>query len=441
MSDARARFRPIKEVADTNPEVLPGSTLRSFRFRYIDLSAADAGTIRWSAVHETTFAAAPVRARRLTKTGDALFGTVRPNLRSHGFVPADQPGPLVASTGFTVVRAKPGLSHPGFVFHSLMSSGVTAQAVRAAIGSSYPAVTEGDVCRFQIFAPELPEQESIAHVLDTLDIAIQQTEAIVAKLKAVKQGLLHDLLTRGIDANGELRPPQVEAPHLYQASPLGWIPVTWSTETVKGLTIDSVIGPFGSDLVATDYRDSGVPVVFVRDVKPNIFEWKSNIFLSPSKANALSAHEVRPGDVVATKMGLPPCVAAVFPESMPNGIVTADIVRLRVALGKVRPHWIAEYMNSPAVMRQVERITAGVTRPKVTLRDVRALLIATPEPEEQDRILARLGSASTQIVLEEDALEKLQAQKSGLMDDLLTGRVRVTPLLKQATHPVLEAVA
>jgi hypothetical protein len=51
-------------------------------------------------------------------------------------------------------------------------------------------------------------------VLDTLDTAIHETEAIIAKLKAVKQGLLHDLLTRGIAANGELRPPQAEAPHL-----------------------------------------------------------------------------------------------------------------------------------------------------------------------------------------------------------------------------------
>ena len=47
---------------------------------------------------------------------------------------------------------------------------------------------------------------------------------VIAKLKAVKRGLLHDLLTRGIDANGELRPPQAEAPYLYTKSPLGWIP-------------------------------------------------------------------------------------------------------------------------------------------------------------------------------------------------------------------------
>ena len=274
------------------------------------------------------------------------------------------------------------------------------------------------------------EQEVIAQVLDTLDTAIRETEALIDKLKAVKQGLLHDLLTRGIDANGQLRPPQSEAPQLYKESPLGWIPREWEVEPIISLTSNSVIGPFGSDLVAADYRDSGVPVIFVRDVKPDQLVWKSNVFVTTNKALALAAHEVHAGDVVATKMGLPPCVAAVYPESMSSGIVTADIVRLRPCTDRICPDWMSIFMNSPAVAKQVEQITAGVTRPKVTLRDVRNLLIGLPSIKEQERILDRLVAVQSRIQLEETSREKLIAEKSGLMDDLLTGRVRVTPLLK-----------
>src|SRR5690606_28997388 len=79
---------------------------------------------------------------------------------------------------------------------------------------------------------DLAEQRAIAQILDTLDTAIRETEALIGKLKAVKQGLLHDLLTRGIDANGELRPPQSEAPQLYKESPLGWIPRGWEVVEV-----------------------------------------------------------------------------------------------------------------------------------------------------------------------------------------------------------------
>ncbi|WFP49289.1 restriction endonuclease subunit S [Methylomonas sp. EFPC3] len=95
-----------------------------------------------------------------------------------------------------------------------------------------PGLNRNDVYEISIFAPESEERQKIAQILDTLDTAIRETEAIIAKLKAVKQGLLHDLLTRGIDANGELRPPQSEAPHLYKRSPLGWIPKEWSALTL-----------------------------------------------------------------------------------------------------------------------------------------------------------------------------------------------------------------
>lgn len=286
--------------------------------------------------------------------------------------------------------------------------------------------------------PPVPQQRLIAQILDTLDTAIRESKALIDKLKTIKQGLLHDLLTRGIDSNGQLRPPHSDEPHLYKKSPLGWIPREWEIEPIINLTSNSVIGPFGSDLIASDYRDSGVPVIFVRDVKPDQLMWKSNVFVSASKAQALAAHEVRAGDVVATKMGLPPCVAAVYPESMPCGIVTADIVRLRPYTDRICPDWMSTFINSSAVAKQVEQITAGVTRPKVTLRDVRNLLIGLPPIKEQQRVLVRLTALQSRIQLEEASYEKLIAEKSGLMDDLLTGRIRVTPLMEskqQAAAP------
>ncbi|MBA3979165.1 MAG: hypothetical protein C0462_01050 [Alcanivorax sp.] len=297
-----------------------------------------------------------------------------------------------------------------------------------------PGLNRNDAYALTVDRPRLIERQQIAQILDTLDTAIHQTEAIIAKLKAVKQGLLHDLLTCGIDANGELRPPQAEAPHLYKQSPLGWIPKEWKVDFVSNLTTSSVIGPFGSDLVASDYRATGVPVVFVRDVKPGCLIWKSNVYVSGRKAQALAAHEVVPGDVVATKMGLPPCVAAVYPASMPNGVVTADIVRLRPNLGRILPGWMSVFINAPSVAKQVEQITAGVTRPKVTLRDVRNLRLAVPVLEEQRLLMERVDAIETRLRLEEQSIEKLWAEKTGLMDDLLTGRVRVTALLAEAVQ-------
>src|SRR5688572_24814525 len=86
-----------------------------------------------------------------------------------------------------------------------------------------------------------------------------------------------------------------------------------------------VIGPFGSDLKTSDYTTSGAPVVFVRNVRAGRYEPTDCRFISEDKAEELKAHRVRAGDLVITKMGLPPCVAAEYPEAEPDGVVTADI--------------------------------------------------------------------------------------------------------------------
>ncbi|MDZ7853920.1 MAG: restriction endonuclease subunit S [Halomonas sp.] len=303
---------------------------------------------------------------------------------------------------------------------------VTDSAVKGA------TLNKKKIAEIPLHLPPLNEQVGLATVLDTLDTQIQKTEALIAKLEKVKEGLLHDLLTRGIDENGRLRPSPAQAPELYKESPLGLIPREWGIGSLGDLSTSSVIGPFGSDLVASDYRSAGVPVVFVRDVVSKMFTWKSDVYVDNQKAASLSAHDAVGGDVLLTKMGLPPCIACTYPSEFPEGIITADIVRLRPDKSRVLPDWISNYANSEHVAAQVRGITSGVTRPKVTLGDVRSLKVAVPSLEDQHAILLRVSEASRRVILARASLSKLLSEKSGLMNDLLTGRVRVTPLLDQA---------
>ncbi len=89
-----------------------------------------------------------------------------------------------------------------------------------------------------------PEQRAIADILSIVDEAIAQSESLVRKYLSIKQGLMSDLLTRGVDENGELRPTREEAPELYQESPLGWLPKVWDVlklrDARKSITSGSV---------------------------------------------------------------------------------------------------------------------------------------------------------------------------------------------------------
>jgi len=272
-------------------------------------------------------------------------------------------------------------------------------------------------------------QRRIAEILSTLDETIEQTEALIAKMQRVKAGLLHDLFTRGVTSDGHLRATREQAPDLYKESPLGWIPIEWEIVTVEECATrapgSTTIGPFGSNLISSDYRSEGVPVVFVRDVKEDTFGWNSGVYVSPKKAQTLGAHTVKPGDLLSTKMGLPPCISCRYPDWMEEGVITADVIRLRPDQSKVDTRWLSAAMNSHLFKHQVQAITAGVTRPKITLSDFRKLLVARPRIQEQKNIAIRLENLADLVSTEVAGLTKLRTEKDGLMHDLLTGLVPV----------------
>jgi type I restriction enzyme S subunit len=293
-----------------------------------------------------------------------------------------------------------------------------------------PSISRDWLCRISFNDPGSMQQQEISEILSTLDEAIEQTEALIAKMQQVKAGLMHDLFTRGVTPDGRLRPTREQAPELYKESPLGWIPREWEVVTTEECAArapgSTTIGPFGSNLVSSDYRTEGVPVIFVRDVKEDSFEWNSDVFVSQTKAQQLGPHTVKPGDLLSTKMGLPPCVTCAYPDWMEDGIITADIIRLRPDNSKVNTRWLSAALNSDAFKRQVQAITAGVTRPKVTLSDFRKLRIVRPNIGEQTRIASRLEGLADLLTVEDEKLAKIRQQKHGLMHDLLSGKKRVS---------------
>jgi type I restriction enzyme S subunit len=112
---------PLGELVLLNPETLPDTTPAEFQFRYVDLSSISEGVVAYDSLAVLTFSSAPSRARRVLRNEDVLFGTVRPERRLHALIDRCNDIPLIASTGFCVVRARPDLSNPAFLFHSIRS--------------------------------------------------------------------------------------------------------------------------------------------------------------------------------------------------------------------------------------------------------------------------------------------------------------------------------
>lgn len=182
----------IGDVADTDPENLSSDTKTDFTFNYIALEDVDRGALR--SYSRQFYATAPSRARRKLCENDVLVSTVRPNLQSH-LLFCIESGSWVCSTGFCVVRCRPGVTHPGYLFNHLFANCVNRQIETLLTGSNYPAINSGDVRALEIPLPSYAEQAAIATVLSDMDAELAALEQRLAKTRALKQGMMQELLT------------------------------------------------------------------------------------------------------------------------------------------------------------------------------------------------------------------------------------------------------
>lgn len=183
----------IEDIADIDPENLSERTNRDRKFNYISLENVDAGQLLDHS--ELEFGSAPSRARRVLRPGDVMMSTVRPNLKAHLLYLGQVPD-AVCSTGFAVLRFKPGLLSPGFLFAHLFAHTVNAQIEKLLAGSNYPAINSRDVRQIEIpCPPEIDEQYAIARVLSDMEAEIGALYRRLAKARSLKLAVVQQLLT------------------------------------------------------------------------------------------------------------------------------------------------------------------------------------------------------------------------------------------------------
>ncbi|MCY1082959.1 restriction endonuclease subunit S [Archangium lansingense] len=315
----------------------------------------------------------------------------------------------------------------GYAFHLLrgLEQRVVNKAVKS--GTTVESIDPTIFYSLSVYAPPLSEQRRISEILDTLDEAIRKTEQLIAKLKQVKQGLLHDLLTCGINENGELRDPE-RNPEQFKKSSLGRIPKAWEVVPFGALCESSAFGPrFPADRYAVDG-----PLATLRTTD---MDEEGNIDLATMPRAAISPatfaqHILLPDDLLISRSGT--CgIAAVFPGHTLDVVPGAFLIRFRLhqpRLSRVYRRYFNSFIGRPAL----DRLAVGGVQKNIKGSDVLALPVPRLSEGESKRVVQVIEENEASINSERLELNKLQLLKHGLMEDLLTGRVRVTPLLKEA---------
>ncbi|MCT7965002.1 restriction endonuclease subunit S [Laspinema sp. D1] len=279
------------------------------------------------------------------------------------------------------------------------------------------------VKRFIVYHPQdKKEQEKIAEVLSTVDRAIAQTEVLIAKQQRIKTGLMQDLLTKGIDENGNIRS---EETHEFKDSAIGRIPVEWDVKTLADLAeVDR--GKF-THRPRNDPKFYGGDHPFIQtgDITSHIGRIVYKYTQTLNDRGTLVSKEF-PKNTIAVTIAANIADTAILGISMffPDSVVGVKVF-------KPNNTRFVEMM-----IRHFKPVLDGLApqsaQKNINLEVLRPLKIPTPKPQEQ-RIIGELyNSLDSSQANEELILQKLSALKTGLMQDLLTGKVRVTPLLENS---------
>jgi type I restriction enzyme, S subunit len=267
--------------------------------------------------------------------------------------------------------------------------------------------------------PPIPEQQRIAEILDTVDEAIAHTSSLITKLKQTKAGLMQDLLTRGLDEDGKLRDPKAH-PEQFKDSPLGRTPRDWDVFKLLEIVPHA---EYGISVSLDD--ETGIPVLRMNNLKDgevDLMELKKSA--SFEAANLL----LQPFDVLFNRTNSIEHVGrtAIYRGQIEQASFASYLVRLVPEKSKLIPEYLNIWLNLPITQIAIRRYaTPGVHQVNINPTNLRQVLIALPkEISEQEAIVANIASNNTRIRTEELYFNKLKLQKQGLMQDLLTGKVR-----------------
>ena len=275
-----------------------------------------------------------------------------------------------------------------------------------------------------VFPQSAAEQRQIARILSKADEAISQTEQLIAKYRRLKTGLMQDLLTKGIDAHGNIRS---EETHAFKDSPLGRIPVEWEIVPAGSLCQEIVVG-----IVVRPtqyYVPSGVPMLRSQNIRPQGIVMRDLVYMSPYNNDKLAKSKLQEGDVVSVRTGYPGTTAVVSKSVAGSNCI--DLVISRVNKSVLNPHFLALWINSEFGKKQILNHQSGIAQQHFNVGQMKNLEIFKSEVAEQQRILNHLKIFEDNGLNLSQELAKLNSLKTGLMQDLLSGKVRVGQLIAE----------
>ncbi|OOE50297.1 restriction endonuclease subunit S [Salinivibrio kushneri] len=328
---------------------------------------------------------------------------------------------FVVSPTMAVLEPKPGTNRD-FILHALRSEDIQEQLDKLLTGSTRSSLGIELLRKLTILHPATAVAKKISKVLNSVSSQIDATQALIDKYTAIKQGIMADLFSRGIDPETKaLRPTFEEAPDLYHETPLGMLPKGWDAYDIAD--ISDVIDPNPSHRNPIYRADGFAFISTVEFIEGDSVETNTSrrvaesVVLEQERRCAFNENSIvfsRKGTIGETRFVPTSCRFALLDSLCVLNPKNVDVT------------YFYHSLRSPSLKTQINQLVMGQALPQVSIGRVRELLIPMPNDAMEQRLIGqRIGGIAELLNSELLHLRKLQAQKSGLMQDLLTGKVPV----------------
>jgi type I restriction enzyme S subunit len=326
---------------------------------------------------------------------------------------------LTTNQSIAAIMITDDLVHPDYVFQNLDGRYNELRSVSG--GSGRAGLNLTIIGEQVVLLPPLPEQIKIAQILTSVDDVIEKTQAQIDKLKDLKTAMMQELLTKGI-GHFEFKDSQV-----------GRIPVGWDIREFARVVKDSNQG-VNTTTEKVTYSESGITAIRSNNVEENRLDMRDKKFVSREMYNRLT-DKVKPrlNDVLYCNIGSKLGAAAVVTTD-DEMLITWNVLRISVKATSLMPKYFSYLLNSNR--KGLRGVATESTMPFISSKVLSKYEFIIPPLSEQKRIVAILESLDGKSLLADEKLSALKNMKKALMQDLLTGKVRVNTELSNSSLAV-----
>lgn len=397
----------IKDVANTMSGGTPNRSTLEF-YEHGDIPWLKTGELKNKFIHHTeemiTELAVQKSSAKLVPENSvivAMYGATVGNLSINKI-------PLTTNQACCSILPKEEKLNEEFLYYYLLKD--KEKLIKMAAGGAQPNISQQLIKDYEILLPSLKEQQKIAEILSSVDAAIEKTEQVIAKTEEVKKGLMQQLLTKGI-VHTEFKQTEI-----------GEIPIEWGVKSLQQLSSFMSNGFVG--VASPFYTEdcNGVNYLMSNNVRANKFDLTKLVKITLEFHQKQCKTILKKGDMLTVQSGHIGTSCIVNEDFDGANCHALIITRFEES---VNPTYVSYYLNSTIGYNNLKKIFVGSTIKHINVKDFKGFRVPVPSFKEQTEIVSILKNIDEKISKEEEELLLLHEIKQGLMQQLLTGQVRV----------------